>query len=133
VTPIAGLLSPSGEPYAVPPPPAFPGLADGPPADATTVPGAGIGCDALWGTSHGFVVDAGGLGWLFGTVPPGAEQGTARFANGTETPVPFHDGLFVLVHPAQPPLKDVVFTRHGQALLSCDLSTGDAPFQLPPC
>ena len=48
-------------------------------------------------------------------------------------PVPFHFGLFVLVHPAQPPLKDVVFTRHGQALLFCDLSIGDAPFRLPPC
>ena len=133
VTPIAGLLSPSGQPYAVPPIPDSPDDTTGSLADAATVLGAGVGCDDPWNSAKGFVADADGLSWFFGDVPPGAEQGTARFADGTETPVPFRDGLFVLVHRSEPALKDLTFTRHGQPLQTCTVQADAAPLNLPPC
>jgi hypothetical protein len=133
VTPIAGLLPSSGEPPAVPPVPFPTGRIAGPPADASTVPGVGISCDDVLWSALGVVADAGGLGWIFGSVPPGADQATARLADGTETAVPFHDGLFVVVHPSGSRLVEVAFLRHGQRLLSCQPPPDGAPSEMPPC
>jgi hypothetical protein len=87
--------------------------------DSSTVPGTGVGCGDFLTSAHGQTTDAGGLGWIFGVVPPGAEQATVRFGGGAETPVAFHDGLFVIVHPASQRLEQLVFTRHGQDLHVC--------------
>jgi len=87
--------------------------------DSSTVPGTGVGCGDFLTTAHGYTTDAGGLGWFFGVLPPGAQEAKVRFAGGGETPVPFHDGLFVIVHPATQHLEELLFTRHGHDLLVC--------------
>jgi hypothetical protein len=87
--------------------------------DTSTVAGIGTGCGDFMTSVHGFTADAGGLGWIFGVVPPGAQQATVRLAGAAETAVPFHDGLFVIVHPTAQRLEELVFTRHGQPLQVC--------------
>ena len=109
---------------------AFSPAPSGEPVDPATVAGTGVGCGDTMST-HGFTRDVAGLGWLFGVVPPGAEQATVTFAGGAEMPLPFHDGLFVVVHPADRRLEKVTFLRHGEALQTCQPRPDDEAGGLP--
>jgi hypothetical protein len=115
-SPPSTLVAPDGSIVPFPPvmPPSAPET-----TDTSTVAGIGTGCGDFMTSVHGFTADAGGLGWIFGVVPPGAQQATVRLAGAAGTAVPFHDGLFVLVHPATQRLEELVFTRHGQPLQVC--------------
>jgi hypothetical protein len=128
VPPPPPLVAPDGS--IVPFPPVRPPTSGPEDVDSSTVPGTGVGCSDFLTSAHGFIADAGGFGWLFGVVPPGAQEAKARFAGGAEAPVTFHDGLFVIVHSASQRLEQLVFTRHGQDLQVCKPpsdETGIAP------
>ena len=129
-SPPATLVAPDGSIVPFPPMPQTPGPEH---EDSSSASGTGVGCGDFFTSAHGFATDVGGLGWIFGVVPPGAQQANVRFAGGTETPVAFHDGLFVIVHPASQHLEQLVFTRHGQNLLLCKPQPGPGSINLPPC
>ena len=127
---LATLVAPDGSIVPFPPMPPTPGLEK---VDSSSVPGTGVGCGDFFTSAHGSTTDAGGLGWIFGVVPPGAQHATVRFAGGTKTPVAFHDGLFVIVHAASQRLEQLMFTRHGEDLLVCKPRPDEAGIALPFC